>query len=115
MIVGQDTVGKCGILPASALPIEQQALAAESVVDLPVLEGDLSVHQGGGDGRFEGDAFEGRPAAFVFDVFFGDRRWRLGIDQREVGPIALADEAAFQTLENSPRPRRIAVRMQFQS
>ena len=82
------------------LPIEQQALAADGVVHLTVGVGDLAVDEGGGDGGFEGDAFEGRPTAFVFNVFLRDGVRRLGVDQGEVGPVAFADEAAVQGLEN---------------
>ena len=52
------------------LPIKQQALAADGVVDGAVGVGELAGDEGGDDGCVEAHAFEGRPAAFVENVFF---------------------------------------------
>ena len=83
------------------LPIKQQALAADGVVDGAVGVGELAGDEGGDDGCVEAHAFKGRPTAFVEHVFLGDGVRRVGIDQHEVGPVAFADKSAFLNLEDA--------------
>src|ERR1700722_2140634 len=86
-----------------ASSFEFQRLAELAVVEFAVVPGEMSVDPRRGDAAAERVTLERRPAAFGDDVSLHHALRFFRIDQRQVGPIDLADETALMHIETFRR------------